>query len=80
MRWAHEQVDFEPGGKDHSTPGGSFDTGKEIVKLVNECQNEGIQEVSWDAKDNLGRPARIKREGSIKQVKEADLWHKDGLE
>ena len=30
--------------------------------------------------DNLGRPARIKREGSIKQVKEADLWHKDGLE
>ena len=30
--------------------------------------------------DNLGRPARIKREGSIKQVKEADLWHKDGIE
>lgn len=33
MRWAHEQVDFEPGGKDHSTPGGSYDTGKDLVKL-----------------------------------------------
>ena len=34
MRWAFEQVDFEPGGKDHSTVGGSFDTGKLIVKSV----------------------------------------------
>lgn len=33
MRWAYEKVDFEPGGKDHSTVGGSYDTGKEIVKL-----------------------------------------------
>lgn len=34
MRWAHEQVDFEPGGKDHSTAGGSYDTGKEIARRV----------------------------------------------
>ena len=34
MRWAFEKVDFEPGGKDHSTHGGSFMTGKEIVKEV----------------------------------------------
>ncbi len=33
MRWAHEKVDFEPGGKDHSTTGGSYTTAKEIVKL-----------------------------------------------
>ncbi len=33
MRWAFEKVDFEPGGKDHSTVGGSYDTGKDIVKL-----------------------------------------------
>ena len=33
MRWNYEKVDFEPGGKDHSTVGGSFDTGKEIVKI-----------------------------------------------
>jgi lysyl-tRNA synthetase class 1 len=34
MRWKYEQVDFEPGGKDHSTQGGSFDTGKDICKDV----------------------------------------------
>lgn len=33
MRWAHEKVDFEPGGKDHSTVGGSYSTAKDIVKL-----------------------------------------------
>lgn len=34
MRWAFEKVDFEPGGKDHSSQGGSFSTAKEIVKDV----------------------------------------------
>lgn len=33
MRWAREQVDFEPGGADHSSPGSSYTVGKEIVKL-----------------------------------------------
>ena len=33
MRWAYEKVDFEPGGKDHSTVGGSFTTAQEIVKI-----------------------------------------------
>lgn len=36
MRWAHEQVGFEPGGKDHSSAGGSYDTGKSIVADVYE--------------------------------------------
>ncbi|MBP9682763.1 MAG: lysine--tRNA ligase [Bacteriovorax sp.] len=34
MRWAFEKVDFEPGGKDHSSEGGSFTTAKEIVAQV----------------------------------------------
>jgi lysyl-tRNA synthetase class 1 len=33
MRWAFEKVDFEPGGKDHSSQGGSYTTAKDIVKL-----------------------------------------------
>ncbi|RZD30775.1 MAG: lysine--tRNA ligase [uncultured DHVE6 group euryarchaeote] len=33
MRWAHERVDFEPGGKDHSTLGSSYTVGKDIVKI-----------------------------------------------
>lgn len=34
MRWAYEGVDFEPGGKDHSSQGGSYDTGKTIVDQI----------------------------------------------
>ena len=33
MRWAFEKVDFEPGGKDHSSEGGSYTTAKEIVEI-----------------------------------------------
>lgn len=33
MRWAFEKVDFEPGGKDHSSQGGSYTTAKDIVKI-----------------------------------------------
>lgn len=34
MRWAYEKIDFEPGGKDHSSQGGSFTTAKDIVSAV----------------------------------------------
>jgi lysyl-tRNA synthetase class 1 len=34
MRWAHEQVDFEPAGKDHHSHGGSFDTARHVCKDV----------------------------------------------
>jgi len=34
MRWKYEDVDFEPGGIDHSVYGGSYTTAKEIVKEI----------------------------------------------
>ncbi len=34
MRWDAEKVDFEPGGKEHSSAGGSRDTAKIIVKHI----------------------------------------------
>ncbi|HDQ60039.1 MAG TPA: lysine--tRNA ligase [Candidatus Woesearchaeota archaeon] len=34
MRWAHHGVDFEPGGKDHSSPGGSRDTSSIICREI----------------------------------------------
>ena len=34
MRWAFEQVDFEPAGKDHLVAGGSYDTGGPIAREV----------------------------------------------
>jgi len=34
MRWRHEKVVFEPGGKDHATAGGSFEVSSEIAKEI----------------------------------------------
>ncbi|GHU25020.1 lysine--tRNA ligase [Spirochaetia bacterium] len=34
MRWKQEQVDFEPAGKDHHSPGGSFDTARRVSREV----------------------------------------------
>ena len=32
MRWMVEGVDFEPGGKDHASKNGSYDTAKDISR------------------------------------------------
>lgn len=34
MRWRHEGVDFEPGGKDHAAPTGSYSNAKVISKQI----------------------------------------------
>ena len=46
-RWKYEEVDFEPGGIDHSTPGGSFTTAKEIVKEIYDYQIPLYQFYEW---------------------------------
>ncbi len=32
MRWGEEHVNFEPGGKDHATPGGSYDVSATVAR------------------------------------------------
>lgn len=34
MRWLYEKVDFEPGGKDHASPSGSYQTSRVIAKEI----------------------------------------------
>ncbi|MEK7094139.1 MAG: lysine--tRNA ligase [Patescibacteria group bacterium] len=34
MRWKYEQVHFEPGGHDHASPGGSYDTASVIAREI----------------------------------------------
>ena len=38
MRWLYEGVDFEPGGKDHASPTGSYQTSKVIAKKIYGCE------------------------------------------
>ena len=57
MRWEREKVCFEPGGKDHSSAGGSYDTAKQIVAEV----YEGVapQYVAYDFVRVKGRGGKI---------------------
>jgi lysyl-tRNA synthetase class 1 len=57
MRWAEEGVVFEPGGKDHSSAGGSFDTAKEVVAAVYDGQ--APQYVAYDFVRVKGRGGKI---------------------
>ena len=47
LRWAYEQVDFEPGGIDHSVHGGSYTTAKEISKQVFNFEPPVYQFYEW---------------------------------
>jgi len=57
MRWAEEGVLFEPGGKDHSTAGGSYDTAREIVAQV--YGGRAPQYVAYDFVRVKGRGGKI---------------------
>ncbi len=47
LRWKYEEVDFEPGGIDHSVHGGSFTTAKEISKKVFNFEPPVYQFYDW---------------------------------
>lgn len=47
MRWTYENVDFESGGKDHFSKGGSFDTGKIICREVFEHKEPSSIRYEW---------------------------------
>jgi lysyl-tRNA synthetase class 1 len=47
MRWKQEGVDFEPGGIDHSTPGGSYDVAKVIAKEIFDFEAPIFQGYGW---------------------------------
>ena len=47
MRWVFEGVDFEPGGRDHSTPGGSYDVCSKVVKEVFDGEPPQYLKYEW---------------------------------
>jgi len=57
MRWAKEGVDFEPGGKDHSSQGGSYEPGAEIIRAV--WKREPPRYVQYDFVLAKGRGAKL---------------------
>lgn len=72
MRWAFYGVCFEPGGKDHSTPGSSYTTGKEIVKRIFNREPPVYTAYDWVRVKGMG--------GKISSSKGGALRIKDVLE
>jgi len=61
MRWAFEGVNFEPGGVDHSTYGGSFDVASVIAKEVFEIEPPFYQAYGFiNIKGNEGKMSSSK--------------------
>ena len=61
MRWSVEGVQFEPGGKDHSSDGGSYDTAKQIVDQV--YGGWAPEYVAYDFVSIKGRGGKISSSG-----------------
>ena len=68
MRWSFEKVDFEPGGKDHSTLGGSYTVCKEIVKLFGWSAPEYVMYDFINMKGSAGKMSSSK--GNVQSLKE----------
>lgn len=47
MRWQYEGVDFEPGGKDHSTIGGSYDVCSKLAREIFGIEPPCYQPYEW---------------------------------
>lgn len=47
MRWKEEGVDFEAGGIDHSTPGGSYDVCSKVVREIFNGEPPTYQAYGW---------------------------------
>src|SRR3989338_8918256 len=82
MRWDYEQVDFEPGGKDHSTVGGSYDTGQQIVKEVYEyfdqCERIYFGEEKVNEKELIKQKAAYEL-SSVKKVLPKTIPYQPGF-
>lgn len=60
MRWLYEGVDFEPGGKDHAAPGGSYDTSRVIAKEISSCFFINQQTlITLIAEENIKNPDAV---------------------
>jgi lysyl-tRNA synthetase class 1 len=61
MRWAFEGVNFEPGGKDHSTYGGSYDVASVIAREIFEIEPPFYQAYGFiNIKGNEGKMSSSK--------------------
>ncbi len=79
MRWRHEQVHFEPGGHDHASPGGSYDTASTITKEVFNYEPPVFIEYKFVGIQGLGSKMSGSKGNAISPLELLDIYEPDLL-
>lgn len=79
MRWKHEQVHFEPGGHDHASPGGSYDTSSVITKEVFDYTAPVFVEYKFVGIQGLGSKMSGSKGNVVSPLELLDIYEPDLL-
>ena len=77
MRWDFYKISFEPGGKDHSTPGSSYTVGSDIIKEI--FQREAPEYTMYDFVKLKGENKKISSSSGGLRLKEVSKIYTDEL-
>ena len=74
MRWAFENVSFEPGGSDHSSPGGSYDTSSVIAREIFDIEPPIFRGYDFVGIRGLGSKMSGSKGGSVSPRKLLEIY------
>ena len=79
MRWRHEEVHFEPGGHDHASPGGSYDTASVIAKQIFEYEPPLFAEYKFVGIQGLGAKMSGSKGNAVSPLELLDIYEPEVL-
>jgi lysyl-tRNA synthetase class 1 len=79
MRWRHEQVYFEPGGHDHASPGGSYDTASVIAKEIFDYRAPVFVEYKFVGIQGLGSKMSGSKGNAVSPLELLDIYEPNVL-
>lgn len=74
MRWRYEQVHFEPGGHDHASPGGSYDTSSVIAREVFNYEPPIFAEYKFVGIQGLGSKMSGSKGNAVSPLELLDIY------
>jgi lysyl-tRNA synthetase class 1 len=79
MRWRYEQVHFEPGGHDHASPGGSYDTSSVISNEIFGYKAPVFVEYKFVGIQGLGSKMSGSKGNAVSPLELLDIYEPDVL-
>lgn len=79
MRWKYEGVNFEPGGHDHASPGGSYDVASTIAKEIYGYDAPTFAEYKFVGIQGLGSKMSGSKGNAVSPLELLDIYEVDLL-